>query len=99
MLSLLSTGIRTEGKQCGQRREEQIQEGKLEGICLWGKGTLNTELHQFLISLDFIQTNHYQLCSVVPGEKERLYLIHKILWRSESVFLSSVFFNAGSGAD
>lgn len=34
-----------------KKRKEQIQEGKLEGICLWGNGTLNTELHQFLISL------------------------------------------------
>lgn len=99
MLSLLSTGISTEGEQCGQRSEEQNQEGKLEGICLWGNGTLNAELHRFLISLDFIQTDHYQLCSVVPGEKERIYLIQKILWRSKVFFFPLCLSVLAGGTD
>lgn len=97
MLSLLSAGISAEGGQCSHRREKQNQESKLEGIRLWGNGTLNAELHRFPISPQFIKTDHYQLCSVVSGGKERIYLIQKILWRSESVFLSPGVFNASRG--
>lgn len=97
MLSLLSPGISVEGGQCGHRREKQNWENKLEGICLWDNGTLHAKSHQFPVSLQFIETDSYQLCSAVSGEKERIYLIQKILWRSESVFLSSGVFSASRG--
>lgn len=98
MLPLLSPGMSVEGGQCGYRREKQNQESKLEGIHLWGNSMLYAKLHQFPISLQFIKADHYRLCSVVSGEKERIYFIQKTLWRSESALLSSWTFNASRGS-